>query len=1135
MQFHDFDNILNSIHDSQLKLVFKKVVKHNTSVVENGMKELINLLPNLDYNTLFIEIVGHCCLVFDHFLFNEEKSLRILSLSMIGKVITRLKKDIVGYATLIFPTLLVYCNDQEVSVEASQILEVCFPNETKKIALLQRMNFEICQKISDIFDFMKNGFVTNNSFGRVTAACFSLIIELYQKTQGSNFINDLIAKINIKHVLQVENNKFLPYITPTLKLMSYKFLYTFNIQDMKNNFLYYMTLDDSKISQDELISIILLLMDNNQISKEDVKKSFLQSVHLYVNPSNNVLKLLQSIGDDDYYFELIQNIKNYDSQKLFDLVFSLIKNKEILLPIFEEIISFKYDDTSGNTLLNTCPIEIFEFFKDNTKLGKILKNGDESKCISFLPFLNQQQVIQWLQERGEISINCAYYISKTFSSNIIRNIWPTLSTIPDFDDEEHFIDFLALYLSHEEIPEFIKKHENKLIELLKKWTRDYSILECKQLLDYALPFIENDINMIKYFDKIFPGNEEISDILAAVILNSVQNGEEIDASIFDYFTPSNEFLKDFLFSKNLSMLKSNHPLIKPLIDAIPAFISKYEYSVLEGPVVSFVKNCKLDPLSIKFDYTKYPLFAEKYFSQIGYDVLQPEIFCQFLESYLKTKIPWLHVFLYLRNIDWQMISNSLWSYASEIPEYASICHSMNLPLALSCICAASDINIDTLPKDSLTYYSNSNTPPDTGCISSELMDIIKMEWNQIVPKSPDFSSNDNIQLKLRQTAVYLSYFLPTLNDFGPVFNLLFNAFDKCDDRLSFFLCTRIIIIINQTKAEIPSSQLLDKMISFVKKFSPLTTAIENEIIEAFSIAKRLNLEEFNQIISKWAPLLSTSFVTQLSRLILPLFQYFNAWDLLKDNINNQLDLSNILSWTFITNALIEMPLGVRTDFIRKYSKKVTNLLDSLLDQKNFNPKSYEQLITAFPVTFSKWVCLDKNKLSQANTILKQKVTKNIFKSIVKDIIRMKLDSTVVHNNVNSLSITITYKEDDLSAPIKLNIKFPENYPIETPRIETDIGDVQLSRVCDQRIQESILLTESIENGVKTWYEFVIQRVKDADPCPICYSYINSVTRQSPSIKCSVCGQMFHPYCLKKWFERCLYHTCPVCATKWRAA
>lgn len=1190
----DLASIANTIRDSQLKLIFKKISKHNESVIKSGLTELIDSLQKIDYNTTFCEIAGHCCAVFEHFLYDDSDEIRKLSLKMISHVIIILKRDIVGYATLIFPTLLIYCKDYKINQNAQSVLSISFPTKEKQLSLYKKMQYDICEKISSVLNSLKTRLLTNSSIGRVSAACITLTTDIIQKIGKTDYVKNLLSNINIFEMLKIENQQFAPSVTPEFRVAAYNFLQfedTHNPSEILNLFLY----EDSTLPQESLITLIISLIKSDQLKTDEIRSTFEQSSQLYLNPPNNLIDLLQLTCDDEYIWSIIQVISSLDSQKLFDILFSLLNNKELILPLFSKMIS----KVEQSPFLRTCPLSVFEFAKDDARVDEYLmsSNTDEKRCLEFmLEYFNSERVKKWLQSRESFTTYVGFKLADKFTADIFREIWPKFDTIP-FSDDEYYINFMCVYLTKETFPDFIKKHQELIPDILKKWQRDYTILNCKQLSSLSLELLENDPSLAQFISKVFPNDESITDSLSAIVLNNIQKGSKIDSNVFNYFTPSDSFLKTFLFSStSMATLKPNHILVEPLIKAIPGFISQIEYSILAPPVISFVTNCKIDPLSIKFDYVEYPLFTVKYFDHFGYKLLEPKTFCLFLDSYLKRKVPWLPVYLYIKDINWQIVSDQIWNFLSQNPDYAPICHSLNLLLALSCVCAANDTDLvlKSLPHDYLTLCAIPTIEPPKDSIQNEEVDVIRMEWLIKKPRPPNFQEKDptKYELVLRQSIAYLRFYLPTLLIFDPVYDLLLRVLEDCQTRLTFFYCVRIISIINNVFAfpeqkknadvsedheddknelfgQMPATSFLEKLIINVVKFAPFTTSIEKELIGAFLIAKRLKKDDFNQVAIKCAPLFASTLSTQLVRLMIPLFQYFNSWDLLNTNLEGKLDLSNVLSWNFITNALFSMPSGIRTHFVNKYSKKVPDLLNEI----SSNSYQFEQIVIAFPVTFSKWleelrkeiiendkkIAINDNvivnhngqninindlkieneqkKLKYNSVVkdLKQKVTRNVFKAIVKETIQLKLENSTIKSNVNALSLGVSYKEDELAMPITVDLKFPETFPKENVKITTDIGDNSLNNVCDNKIIDTLKLTQSVVEGIKEWHKFVIQRVKDGDPCPICYSYFSSETKQAPSVKCAVCGQTFHKQCLRKWFEKCLYRTCPVCASRWKEA
>lgn len=1152
-QANDIASIANNIRETDIKLIFKKLTKHNNSVIKSALSDLIQKLTDVDFDTTFCEIVGHCCVVLEQFLYEDDPEIRTLSLKMISQVIIRLKRDIVGYATLIFPILLIYCNDSEVSKDALNVLNINFPTTEKKVSLFNKMQYDICEKISSTFRSMKTLLFTKESIGRVSAACLALTIQIIKTVGKTDFVNELISTINISDMLQISNNAFLPSTTPELRKASYEYLNFVEIEDY-NAILAYFECDDSILSQESLINLTISLINNEKIEKSAVQASISHSLNNFSNPPVNFFHLLQLICDDNFLCELIQKV---ESQELFDILFSRLQNQELIIPLFEKMIS---NDETNPAFYKTCPLSIFSFAKDNEIIHRALlsETSNESRCIEFiLPFYSEEKVIEWLRSRDKVSTKCCLEICEKFSSSVLSTIWPHYETIP-FSDNEYFIDVMCYFLTKDQIPNFIKLNENSIPQLFKKWKRDFQILKCRQLTERIEKYLEEDPSLIQYISKIYPDDPQLTEIITSIIFHNIQSGHQTDSAVFEYFTPSIEFLKSFLFSSSsLSSITPTHVLNNSLIEAIPHFIESMDSNTLVPHVISFVTNAKIDPLDIKYDYVKYPLFTCKYFDHFGYKLLNPETVCLFLNSYLNEKVPWLPVFLYIKEVNWQIISDKIWTFVTDRVDLANICHSLNLYLALSCICASSDSTsiLDNLPHDYLTLTALPNAEPPVDMVHNIETDVLRMEWLQKKPKPPDFNEKDTskYEICLRQSIVYLRFYLPTLMVFDPVYNFVLRALDHCDNRISFFYCARIIAMIikcvnTDNSTTIPAAPFLQKLIEYTSKFAPFTTSIENELFICFSVAKKLTKDEFDEIAVSSAHLYTTSLSSQLIRMILPLFEYFSSWDLFDNNLNSQLDLNNEQSWNFLTSALLAMPSSIRVKYVTKYSKRIP----SIVNQMSPKSRQFEQIVIAFPVTFSKWINelkdiaesgqaenpKNKEKVSlfkQIQQEIKARISRNVFKSIVKEIISLKLENSTVHSNVSALSLGVIYKEDEMALPIAVELRFPETFPIDDVRISSDLGDTTLNAACDQRIWDSIDISESIVSGIKTWHKFVIQRVKDADPCPICYSYFSSDGRQTPSVKCGVCGQTFHRSCLRKWSEKCLYRTCPACSSPWKEA
>ena len=225
-----------------------------------------------------------------------------------------------------------------------------------------------------------------------------------------------------------------------------------------------------------------------------------------------------------------------------------------------------------------------------------------------------------------------------------------------------------------------------------------------------------------------------------------------------------------------------------------------------------------------------------------------------------------------------------------------------------------------------------------------------------------------------------------------------------------------------------------------------------------------------------------------------------------------------------------MPAPKRIEFLPHFGKFVP----SVLDQINVEDHKFEQIVIAFPYTVRDWFDkLDSSKRQLVRTALQKRVTLKVFKAIVKNTLRMKLQGTTMKSNQERLTIETIFKEDASAMAITLKLELPPCYPVEPIVLRSNIGDIQMSASCDERIKSAMMSSQSVEEGIRTWHSFVIQRVLDSAPCTICYSYFDSVNH-SPSVECETCGNNFHNGCLKRWFECCHRPRCPYCSSPWRA-
>jgi hypothetical protein len=164
--------------------------------------------------------------------------------------------------------------------------------------------------------------------------------------------------------------------------------------------------------------------------------------------------------------------------------------------------------------------------------------------------------------------------------------------------------------------------------------------------------------------------------------------------------------------------------------------------------------------------------------------------------------------------------------------------------------------------------------------------------------------------------------------------------------------------------------------------------------------------------------------------------------------------------------------------------------------------------------------------------IERRIFGKIFMAIRKAILKLRLDKTVLRTVQQHLVIGPRYREDANSVPINLELRLPANFPLQKLTMVTDINDRELMEACEAKMYNKMLITESVEASTWAWYNFVVSRVEDGNPCTICYRYFDN-DRNMPYTKCATCGNTFHAKCLRKWFERCLRPICPYCTCMWK--
>ena len=136
----------------------------------------------------------------------------------------------------------------------------------------------------------------------------------------------------------------------------------------------------------------------------------------------------------------------------------------------------------------------------------------------------------------------------------------------------------------------------------------------------------------------------------------------------------------------------------------------------------------------------------------------------------------------------------------------------------------------------------------------------------------------------------------------------------------------------------------------------------------------------------------------------------------------------------------------------------------------------------------------------------------------------------IHCSAVSREIVATYVKDDCNLEMVLSI--PSTYPLHTVEVNCrKLVGIKQDKWRRWAVQIVALLSSrdgSLREGIMLWKHNVDETMDGVEPCPICYTVIQSTDRSMPNLSCRTCKNMFHSKCLYKWFSSSSSSSCPLC-------
>lgn len=126
-------------------------------------------------------------------------------------------------------------------------------------------------------------------------------------------------------------------------------------------------------------------------------------------------------------------------------------------------------------------------------------------------------------------------------------------------------------------------------------------------------------------------------------------------------------------------------------------------------------------------------------------------------------------------------------------------------------------------------------------------------------------------------------------------------------------------------------------------------------------------------------------------------------------------------------------------------------------------------------------------------------------------------------------VTAGYEIDDAQAAMVM--KFPASFPIEGITVT---GPRRVA-VSEKKWKSWIMITQgvitfangNIIDGLRVLRRNVTGALKGHTECAICYAVL-SPDQHVPNKQCHTCKNLFHKWCLFKWFQTSSQNTCPLC-------
>eukprot|EP01060_Flectonema_neradi_P028374 TRINITY_DN3813_c0_g1_i2.p1 TRINITY_DN3813_c0_g1~~TRINITY_DN3813_c0_g1_i2.p1 ORF type:complete len:1362 (+),score=233.89 TRINITY_DN3813_c0_g1_i2:999-5084(+) len=206
------------------------------------------------------------------------------------------------------------------------------------------------------------------------------------------------------------------------------------------------------------------------------------------------------------------------------------------------------------------------------------------------------------------------------------------------------------------------------------------------------------------------------------------------------------------------------------------------------------------------------------------------------------------------------------------------------------------------------------------------------------------------------------------------------------------------------------------------------------------------------------------------------------------------------------------------------------------------------LLSCLPSAPRRWVTVcDPSLKSAVNNFVQGHLSQELIRREFDFVIEKgggkltfeRCDELKVRVQPGASCVVLEYDHQDTIVAIKIVV--PPSFPltqIHHPPMEAQLARQKAGLREDVWRKWLLKMTAKLNKSARLWDCIVLwqqnltRHFDGQEPCPICYTVVNTSTQQLPSMECSCCHGKYHKLCLFKWFKKSNNSTCPLCRAAW---